>query len=371
MDQINPPFIPITINPVKFVERLPEFSGERKDLYSFISLVEKIIPMLAQYDDPSQLLLIDLIKSKIKGKAKEAIEINFQAQTWPEIKRVLINYFGEYESLEQLYDKLRSTVFKSNPLEFYNEIKNNLRSLNNKTVTDLGINFNSEQIAHNNMRTALNIFKEKLPEPLRTILACRDPETLEDAMNIIFTTGYANDTGHNTNRNKNPYFIGNRNHRSNQSIEANGIQDRFNHRTNNSGNNDFRRQNNYQRNQQYNYNRQNGLNYNFNNGQNYEQNYQRTNYSRNYRQQVPEPMDINMVYNAHNSKLPFPHNNFTNSVSNNCLCRENASNFRDFPITNDIGRSRNLQIGNQPIIANENSTTQNFHFLASPENYLI
>ena len=76
--------------------------------------------------------------------------------------------------------------------DFYNEIKNSLRSLNNKTVPDLGTNVNSEQIARNNMRTALNIFKEKIPEPIKTILGCRNPNTLEEAMNILFASGYTN-----------------------------------------------------------------------------------------------------------------------------------------------------------------------------------
>lgn len=79
-----------------------------------------------------------------------------------------------------MYDKLRSTIFKTNTLDFYND----------KTVSDLGINLNSEQIACNNMRTALNIFRQKIPEPMRTILACRNPQTLEEAMNIIFASGY-------------------------------------------------------------------------------------------------------------------------------------------------------------------------------------
>ncbi|GBP06329.1 hypothetical protein EVAR_70291_1 [Eumeta japonica] len=46
-------------------------------------------------------------------------------------------------------------------------------------------------VALNNSRTALNIFKSKIPEPMKTILACRNPTTLEDAMNILFEAGYA------------------------------------------------------------------------------------------------------------------------------------------------------------------------------------
>lgn len=51
--------------------------------------------------------------------------------------------------MEQLYDKLRSIVFRRNAVDYYNVIKERLRSLKNKTVSDLRIKLNSEQIASN------------------------------------------------------------------------------------------------------------------------------------------------------------------------------------------------------------------------------
>ncbi|KNC28938.1 hypothetical protein FF38_03577, partial [Lucilia cuprina] len=42
------------------------------------------------------------------------------------------------------------------------------------------------------MKTALKIFREKIPEPMKTILACRDPDSIENAMDILFISGYAN-----------------------------------------------------------------------------------------------------------------------------------------------------------------------------------
>lgn len=350
MAQENIAFVPITLDPLTLIERLPEFSGEKQDLYTFISLVDRINPLFLQYDNPSQLLFIDLIKSKFKGKAKEALEINFHAQSWSEIKTVLINYFGEHQSVEILYDKLRSTVFRTNTLDFYNEIKDRLRSLNNKTVSDLGVNLNSEQIACNNMRTALNIFRQKIPEPMRTILACRNPQTLEEAMNIIFASGYGNyrignEPSNFENRNRNRSNTDNKGKRANQSFGSyrNEIPyDNSSHNRNNAtrsnDNFGFRPRNTY-----FDYNGRNGIVNNNNNnrnnnngriygnnlstpgnnGQLYRQNFSKPFQDRNsyFRQQIPEPMDINMVHNS-NSLVHTPQlcPNFSNPIYKDPYC---------------------------------------------------
>lgn len=96
-----------------------------------------------------------------------------------------MNNFGEKHSVEELYDGLRPVVFKTNAIDFYNEIKEKLGSLNNKTSTDFEMN------ARSNMKTLLIFLKKKIPEPMRTILACRNSNTLEDAMDMLFNSGYA------------------------------------------------------------------------------------------------------------------------------------------------------------------------------------
>lgn len=189
MAQPDPPAI--TLDPIRYLERLPEFNGDKRDLYNFITLVDRIHPLLRQYDEMSQLVFSDLIKSRFKGKARETIEINFHAQTWTDMKIILMNNFGEKYSIEDLFDRMRGVTFKTNTIEFYNEIKDKLRSLNNKTCMIMGGHAGAGQIARNNMQSALNIFKEKIPEPMRTILACRNPTSLEDAMEILFKSGYA------------------------------------------------------------------------------------------------------------------------------------------------------------------------------------
>lgn len=66
--------------------------------------MDRIHPHLRQYDEVSQLVFSDLITSGFMGKARETIEINFHAQSWTDLKTILMNNFGEKRSVEDLFD---------------------------------------------------------------------------------------------------------------------------------------------------------------------------------------------------------------------------------------------------------------------------
>jgi hypothetical protein len=319
----------ITIDPIRYLEKLPEFNGHPKDLSTFTNLIDRVHPYLQTFDDLSQLLFSDLIKSRLTGRAREIIEINCQATSWLEIKTILQNNFGEKKSTDELYDELRATTFKTNSVEFFNEIKQKLRNLNNKTVIMLGPGAAANECARNNMRTALNIFKSKIPEPMKTILACRNPDSLESAMEILFNSGYAHINGENnslgqfnprnrnrsqtqrqpqTNYNNRPNSYNN-NYRQNNQLNQNQRSPNFRRQNNRfqPNNNDFRNNNNFhnqERNNQYNGPNDN-FNNNFNNNQfrNNQNNNPGFNNFRNFnanppfqqpnRLPPPEPMEIN------------------------------------------------------------------------------
>ena len=294
---------PRSLDPFRFFERLPDFSGDKNELYSFISLVDGVNPLLSQYDEISQLLFFELIKSKLKGKACEIVEINFHVESWEGIKQILINNFGEKNSAEALYDGLKSVVFKTNVIDFYNEIKDRLRSLNNRSRIDLGNNLNGGLIIVNNMRTARNIFKSKMPESMKTVLACRNPDSLENAMDILFSSGYAyygikfKNNGNNpqTHSNVNGDYRINRNNRTIHRFNLNRYNQhnrKLNTQHNYSNANRLCNNNGYQ----YQYNNNNDGNgntthYNYNAGQYFTKNLVKS------VRTFPEPMDINIVQN--------------------------------------------------------------------------
>lgn len=148
----------LTINPLKYLNNLPEFYGDSGDLQTFTTLIDRVHSHLQTYDEMSQLLFSDIIKSKLKGRARQAIEINCHATSWAEIKTILQNNFGDRRSCEELFDELRSVTFRTNTLDFYNDMKTKLHRLNNKLVVILGETEATRESAINNKRTALNIF---------------------------------------------------------------------------------------------------------------------------------------------------------------------------------------------------------------------
>lgn len=393
MVEPTPP-LSVRIDPLKYLDRLPEFNGDYRDLQTFLNLIERVHPILRAYDELSQYLFCDLIKSKLKGQAREIIEINCQAQSWSDIKTILLNNFGDKSSLEELFDKLKGTTFKTNCVEFYNEIKQRLRSLNNKTITVVGAGPAANECARNNMRTALNIFKEKMPEPMKTILTCRNPENLENAMDILFQSGYAYSTI------SNGIFAtnGKQTYRPNGSLQ-NGIKKNQEHSDKNRQPHpqyDYRQQkdqnpsnnykivnaqgNQYNRNvqgnnnqqrgyQQQNYNRNNWTQPNTQNRPQPQKNTQNPNYYQKNSQPVPEPMDINMVENNPQSDEQEYYVYDDNQEDQNTEhvyfnCKEPPMNYQ--PIE-EIPYPDTIENSNQ----NMDQNPQNFLIQASWENYPI
>jgi hypothetical protein len=333
------------IDPLKYLSKVPEFTGDYRDLQSFCNLIDRIHPILIKYDELSQNIFSDVIKSKLRGKAREIIEINNHVTAWLEIKDTLINNFGERKSLEELFDELRGVQYKSNPIEFFNDIKIALRRLNNKTKLILNDDLaNSEQTIENNKNTALALFKSKIPEPMHSILYCRNPDTLEDAMNILYESGYANYSSHNKNNSNRPQ----------------------NRQTNN---------NNYNNNQ---HNR-NGQNYNKqsenkNIPRNNEQNFQR---QPNFQRQNPNSNPNQLNYNNPNPRPPFNPFKFNNPYFN----RNNQNNYGNNNNSSNQNFWTNRNNGNNPLPPPEpmdinmqqtnERETENFPLQASTTTYPI
>lgn len=261
----------LAIDPMRYIEKLPEYGGKLDDLHSFINIVEDVIPFILTYNVASQKILFNRIKAKLVSKARETIEINNHVSSWNEIKEVLINNFGDRKSASQIYDELRSVQFNTNSVDFYNVIKHTLRRLNNKCKEEP----NSKTICAANTESALNIFKHKIPEPMRSILFSRNPTTLESAMDILYEGNYA-------------YY--NPCRRNYNDVRTHNRQHPFNN--NNNLNRNYRYDNN---------NNRNYRNYTNSNNNNYYRNYNQSANSR-----IRQPNN-----NSHHSNNP-PHPNNQN-----------------------------------------------------------
>lgn len=175
--QAKNPMDRLTIDPLKQLNNLPGFCWDSKDLETFTTLIDRIYPHLRTCDELSQLLFSGVTESKLKGKAKHAIEINWHSTSWTDIRNVLQNKLGDMRSCEDLFDELRRVNFRSNILDFYNKLHtkktNKLHRFNNKIVVTLGETEATRQSAMNTKPTALNIFK--IPKAMKSVLFCRNP----------------------------------------------------------------------------------------------------------------------------------------------------------------------------------------------------
>lgn len=285
----------LSIDPFKYIEHLPEFGGAQFDLQTFVDAIDELLPYMAQYDAASQKILLTCIKGKIKGKAKTIVEINNHVNTWEGLKEVLNNNFSDRKSSLQIYDELRSVIFKTNALDLYNEIQNILRRLNNKTKVEYSNNgIESSDAIQTNIQSALEIFKNKLAEPMKSILFSRNPSTFEESIRILSEGNYLNycpfkndNQQINSNKkfkNKNPQYDPktNKQLRNNNNDGQNFIGNNSDNVNSNIFNNNGKNFNNNRHN--FNINRSFSNNSRFFRSNNYQSSRQQN--------QQPEPMDV-------------------------------------------------------------------------------
>lgn len=175
----------LEINVLKYINDRPPFDGKAADLPSFISSIDDVLPLIKQYDANGQRILINTLKTKITGKAKQILDIHGHINDWIGIKNILVQNFSSHRSVIDLYEDLKSIAYKGNVLEFYNEVQYRLSVLNQKCkqenrLEDIPLNINS----------ALGVFKGKISEPMKSILFARNPNTIENALNYLSEGGY-------------------------------------------------------------------------------------------------------------------------------------------------------------------------------------
>lgn len=184
-EQNDVPLRHIEIDPVKYAQKLPTFGGRTEELKAFLDIVEVMVPTLQTYDLESQRIVVNIIKTKLTGRAQMIININSHISSWQDIKSILISNFSDKKTSFQLLDDLKVTRFETTVLDFYNILQKKLQKLNLKSELEGRINE-----CENNKRIALETFKNKLIEPVRSVLFSRNPQTMEDALSILVEGNY-------------------------------------------------------------------------------------------------------------------------------------------------------------------------------------
>lgn len=177
----------LDINPLTYIEKLREFDGKKEDLSTFITNVDDIIPTLMLYNEQAQRMCMNIVKSKLTGKARRAMEVHPHLTVWTDIKAMLNTNFGGFSTADQLYQELRGAQYRRNTIDFYNYIQHKLAILNQKCGQE-----NRLSEVNSNIQTALKTFITRLPVHMRTVLCALKPPTMEEALHELSSAGFLN-----------------------------------------------------------------------------------------------------------------------------------------------------------------------------------
>lgn len=195
---VGPPALSkYTVDPLQYINNIQEFHGEPEELKNFIEAVETVWPYVLQFDETGVKFFFVNIKRKVKGEAQKILNIYNSITNWNELKSILNNNFSEKKSSNKIYDELRNVDFQGTVLNFYNKIRSILSRLNLKIQSEVNNRADLIRISESNNRQALEIFKTKLGEPMFTVLQCRNPQNLEEALDILTEGNYLDRTSNN------------------------------------------------------------------------------------------------------------------------------------------------------------------------------
>lgn len=168
-----------TMNCIKLIQN---FDGtDTNQLPDLITQTENILPSFDVFDTNTKNILFGFIKNKFVGLCRPVIHRHGNMTEWESFKRVILKNFGEKETSDVLMDMLKLCRVESTIEEYYNKINeisnrvhNRILIHDDKTYTTLEVN-----------RIALRVFRDNLPEPTKTLIFARNPNSVEDAYKII------------------------------------------------------------------------------------------------------------------------------------------------------------------------------------------
>lgn len=173
------------------IREIPTFDGrEQSQLPDFLAQVEALLPSIATFEENNRNILFGYIKNKCIGKTREAIHRYGVVGTWEVLKEILVTNFGEKETTRELMDKLKTWRLDSTIEKYHYSINNIRNRLHNRRLTNSEEGFSADEIN----RISLEVFKDNLPEPTKTIIFARNPQTLEAAFKIILEARQQNYT---------------------------------------------------------------------------------------------------------------------------------------------------------------------------------
>lgn len=172
---------------VSLLNEIPSYDGNPSALSEFIRSAEVITIQFCTQNpnDYINKLIISSIRNKLKDQALEVVT-GYHYDTWNELKRVLVENFGDQRSeLNLLVDLTKLRQNRDTPIEFFNKIRTHLAIFNSK------ISLGDEDPAVKNYKLlankslALRTFVSGLNENLGSFIRSRNPNSLEEALKMV------------------------------------------------------------------------------------------------------------------------------------------------------------------------------------------
>ncbi|XP_045510069.1 uncharacterized protein LOC123705368 [Colias croceus] len=174
----------ITI-PSDMLKLIPLFGGDKRILNLFFRKCEYIINKFRGHEEQN-IYVLHAITSRLIGDAAALLSEREDINTWPALKELLEQHFGDPRSEDCTKISLESCKIKSGEsyLEFCNRIQNIRSLLISKVNLSVDTEIKRAKIAIYN-HTALNVFLYNLPESMVRIVRLKSPSTLEQALEIV------------------------------------------------------------------------------------------------------------------------------------------------------------------------------------------
>lgn len=102
-------------------------------------------------------------------------------RTWDQLKEILIKHFGEKESSDVLVNTLKLCRIESTIEQYYDKINEIASRIHNRILTHSNETFTTDGVNW----ISLRVFRGNLPEPTKTMIFARNPQSLDNEYKII------------------------------------------------------------------------------------------------------------------------------------------------------------------------------------------
>lgn len=178
-DVINGSKIP---DPIKF---LPNYDGDTKTLHHNLQAVGNVLDIYAnvQAANPAMFnIWMGAIRTKIIGKANEALIARNVGLVWVDIRLTLIDYFGDKRDLSTLCQKIPYLRQNNKNVEnFYKEVNELTSNINQKVVLDERYTGHKNAVMTFVYDITMNAFIDGLIDPYNLLVRGFRPRTFEEA----------------------------------------------------------------------------------------------------------------------------------------------------------------------------------------------